>query len=158
MWQRAKHLFCWVSSGRSPAHRSSGVQGESPRLSFPGQTSCQQPWTCFSRTFLLDLGMQPQQERPGGVAQRLKHPWGKGVVTCPGQGSQLFPLRPAPPSGEHSQGEFLLRGTVRDNIKPPPGHSTDQLPGQVRAATSTQQLLPENKHVGNLKSNTEENT
>lgn len=49
------------------------------------------------------------------MAQQLKYPWGKGVVNCPRQGKRLFPLSSAPPSGEHSHGELLLK-----NIKPPP--------------------------------------
>lgn len=146
-WQRAEHWLCWVSSARPPAHRSSRVQGESPGSSIPAQTRCQQPWMGFPRTSLPCQGMQPQQERScrqaWRVAQQLKNPWGKGVVNCPGQGNRLFPLRSAPPPGEHSQGEFLLKCTVRE--KTPnllPSLSTDQLPAQVRAVSITQQLLP----------------
>lgn len=39
-WQRAKHSFFLVSSGCSPAHRCSRVQGKSLGLSIPAQTKC----------------------------------------------------------------------------------------------------------------------
>lgn len=124
--------------------------GESPCSSIPRQTRGQQPCMCFPRTSLPCQGMQPQQGRS------CKQAWSSGTAaqtslgkgSGPAPGNWLFPLRPAHPSGEHSQGESSINCTVRD--KTPNlllSLSTEQLPGQVKAVTITLQLLPQNKHA-----------